>query len=196
MPFDLRATLSYRYFTLICLSTKTLYCLLLETLIGSVPFLGDRLMKLTTQDVKNVNGLIARARDKPILFEEMRELIRAGDAERMMARTEMCHLSNGWLVMFNFEYQRPNVLCKHLSVGYTDAKHATVYATSRIMQILGFEHPLRVLPGWDDTEVSERYPVVVNVVEPVNVTLAAFQSMTTGDDLADPVVSGGSHFSH
>lgn len=148
-------------------------------------------MKITIRDVENIRGLRERARHTPILFDEMRDLIEGNDIDAMMARTEMCHLSNGWLVMFNFEYQRPDVLCKHVAIGYKNPQQATVYATTRIMQILGYRYALRVLPGWDDCDISERYPVVVNVIEPVSCTLEEFHAMTTNDELADKVTSGG-----
>ena len=151
-------------------------------------------MRLTVRDVEHIVGLVARARREPIGFEELTELCRAGDHEAMLERTERCRLSNGWLVMFNYEYQRPTVRCRHLAVGFPNAHTATVMAVSRIMEILGFKHTLRELPGWTDYDYG-RYAVMIHAIEPDSVSLEEFHRMSGTAGETEQVQAGGDWFS-
>lgn len=152
-------------------------------------------MRLTKRDVEKILALVPSARESPISNEKLKRMVGEEAIEEMLASTQMARLSNGWIVMLTYEYQRPAVLCRHLSIGFREPKQATVYAISRIMEIIGFHYPLRVLPGWEDVQIHHEYPLMVHVFEPVNCTLQVFHALAVHDELSHPVQAGGAAFS-
>lgn len=123
-------------------------------------------MNITKEDASNIRRIGMVASTMVVPFEDVVRAAETRDFKCVKAYVQRCRLSNGWEVCCNYEFQRPELIVRHLSVLFQDATQGTVVTMNRIMKLLHFDAGLKDLPSW--TEAIPQKGFVVHVLEPVN----------------------------
>lgn len=116
--------------------------------------------------------LTARAAASPTPYAMMRSLAQASPAHaeeiRELNRALTVEVPDGFTVTLTHEEHKPDVLCRHVSIGVrtTPGRGPAPGAVEMLMDALGFVNRLGRLPTWTETLADGTF--AVNLVEPLD----------------------------
>lgn len=131
-----------------------------------------RALLLTPEVEKEVKALIERAAAEPLPFAENQRLVEARANGQTInldnARFTMV-IPRGYHVTYTHEYQREDLVCRHISVSVENAQPKTgpnPMAVVEILRLFGFKNQLGHMPGWVSKHPNGS--LIIELLEPVD----------------------------
>lgn len=119
-----------------------------------------------------IKQLIEKAAARPTSFRDAKRLAdkkAQGMVENPMNDDLTMTIPVGYRVTYTHEYQREDLICRHISVSVENARPKTgpnPHAVIEILKMFGFKNNLGQMPGW----VSEKDDgsLIIEFVEPLD----------------------------
>lgn len=120
-----------------------------------------------------VATLKARAAGRPSSYDDLMRMMKQGMSAAKQPRNPMnddltARFTGGYRVIYTHEYQRPDVLCAHISISVEDAKpgmgpHPT--AVDTILEAFGFKHRLDSIYCYLTKDGDD---IIIECIEPMD----------------------------
>jgi len=116
--------------------------------------------------------LIKKAAARPTRWEDTRALAEkaaAGMVHNPLNDDLTITIPHGYRVTYTHEYQREDLVCRHISVSAEGAKPKTgpsPHAVVEIIAMFGFINPLGAMPAWVST--ADDGSLIIEMVEPLD----------------------------